>query len=466
MTRCETSRYTTDVGDGGECDEKGTERGRARVAREIEVLEAARHPGVVEVVGVEEGPDGPRLETTAGDGVPLARLAPLTTEEVAGTVAAVASTLADLHDLGLVHGALSAECILVRSDGRPVLFGFGHGGRAGETAGDGPLDPADDVFGLGVVLKELVDRPTGGPDVADGHRPRTAGRGTDSLRAVADRATVADRHLRLSARALAAAVGHAVPTACLPRRPEPDIAGDDGGDQGVEVPVAVTDPLLALRRRGTDRSPGSRIGRPPWGASGRRRLVIGAGGVVVAGVVGSMALGATSSSTNTAPSAPGLRPPGVTSSRPPATTVPRPTASAPVTTAVTSPAGRSCPPVAAALTADTNGDGCPEGLRWVDGVVEGPNGRWAVGRPGDQVATGDWSCAGMRTLALLRPGTGEVFVFGGWAGAEGELAATARAVVDGGFALRSGDLDADGCTDLLVDRSGREAVHVPTAVDD
>ena len=41
--------------------------------------------------------------------------------------------------------------------------------------------------------------------------------------------------------------------------------------------------------------------------------------------------------------------------------------------------------------------------------------RWALGQAGDQVATGDWSCRGTRTVVLLRPSTGEVFRFDAWA---------------------------------------------------
>jgi len=481
------------------------------VARELEVLEAARHPGVVEVVGLDEGPDGPRIRTAPFDGVPLADLASLTIEEAAGTVAVVASTLADLHDLGFVHGALTAERILVRSDGRPVLCGFGHGGRAGDApvdqaeafpgptdpaAVDGsPLDPAADVYALGVLMHDLADRTVAARDRADGHRSRAAGRAADALCVVADRATVAERHHRPTARALAAAIGHAVPGARLPRRsltetaaggeaPTPEVhpAGTDGSSSA--------DPLVALRRTGMKPTmpPARRSARSARRAtrvgglavSGRRqpvstsrlgghRLLIGVGAVAVAGVAAGLAL-------DTSPSSPPPPPPlsEVADRRWPtgtaATTGPAPPSSGATATtvarprpAVTAPTTPSCAPVGGPLSADTDGDGCLEALRWVDGVVEAADRRWAVGRAGDLVATGDWACGGAHTLAVLRPATGEVFVFDGWAGTERELNATARTVVEGGFALRSGDLDADGCPELLVDRSGREAVQVPMA---
>lgn len=462
------------------------------MARELEILEAARHPGVVEVLGVDDGPAGPSLRTAPVGGVLLTHLASLTIEEVAGAVAAVASTLADLHDLGLVHGALTAGSILVGRDGRPVLCGFGYGGRAGQTpvgraglsdsasdpaeADGAPLHPAGDVFALGVLLRSLADRAVGAAGAPKGLRPRSTGRGVDALHAVADRATVADRHLRPSAAAFAAAVRHAVPGAHLPRRSGTD-ASLDGKSQDFEARAvraagadaddgsSPLDPLLAWRRRRGDRSTTTGARRRP----SARRLAMAVGVVVIAASAVSVAFSAISATSRPTrvpsemaesgwPTSGGSTSPTVPPTRFTTTTLVRPRP------AVTVPPGRSCAPVAAGLSADTDGDGCAEAMRWTDGVVDAGKSRWAVGRPGDRVATGDWRCAGTRTLALLRPSTGEVFVLDGWAGAGGELSAPALTVVDGGYALRAGDLDADGCPELLVERPGRDPVQVPTTV--
>jgi hypothetical protein len=77
-----------------------------------------------------------------------------------------------------------------------------------------------------------------------------------------------------------------------------------------------------------------------------------------------------------------------------------------------------------------------------------------VGRAGDLAATGDWACRGVRTLALLRPSTGEVFPLAGW---EGDVAARAVARVEGGQALRAADVDHDGCHELVVERGAQPA---------
>ena len=70
---------------------------------------------------------------------------------------------------------------------------------------------------------------------------------------------------------------------------------------------------------------------------------------------------------------------------------------------------------------DVDGDGCPEAVR-IDGaqvVVDGA--RYDVGAPGDAVAVADWDCDGTDTPAVVRPSTGDVFVFDAWATAEAPM---------------------------------------------
>jgi hypothetical protein len=409
-------------------------RGIPELIREIEILQAVRHPGVVELLGVEDGPDGPVLLTAPADVPTLARLPGITLEEVAGVVAAVASTVADLHDLGLVHGGLTADQVLVGEDGRPVLRGFGHGGRIGEPAtgpGSGeavPLDPATDVFALGALIRAFAE----GAGDARNDRGR---RGTaEALLSLADRATAPDPRLRLSARALADAVRHAVPDARLPRRPTADPAAV------AEAPPAES----GLRLRRPLVTP-ARANRRPWVLVGTAMVAVAAVGLAL------LTTGRPVPPASPEPAAP------VATSAPLAASTTAPTRREPVTTA---PA-RGCPEVTAGLSADTNGDGCPEALRWADGIVEVGGERWSVGLPGDLVVTGDWACRGMSTLALLRPGTGDVFVFDGWASPGHDVAATPLARVDGAFGLRPSDLDADGCPELLVERTGGPPVQVP-----
>ncbi|MGH9227024.1 MAG: hypothetical protein ACRD2W_25335, partial [Acidimicrobiales bacterium] len=140
------------------------------------------------------------------------------------------------------------------------------------------------------------------------------------------------------------------------------------------------------------------------------------------------------------------------------------TAAAPTTTTTVAPAvavaatvpigGRTdCPVVAGPLTADVDGDGCAESIRYTAGVVEAGGARWAVGEPDDVVAVGDWTCSGTRSLAVLRPRTGEVFTFTGWATAGHDVQAPLAGRVPGGQTVRAADLDADGCNEVVVERA-------------
>jgi hypothetical protein len=424
-----------------------------RLAREAELLDAARHPGVVELVGVDGSGVGSMLLTAHVEGPALAAVGPLPLEEAAGLLAALATTLADLHDLGLVHGAVCPEHVIVGPGGRPVLCGLSYGGRAEEPAGPPPpvgrrfadparagaevLSPAFDVFGVGALARFLA------PDPPPGH----------PLATVAEQATAGEADVRPSARAVAEALQEEVPAARLPR-----------GLANPTLPApprpAAADPLAALRRAGTG---GRRQVRP------RATAVLGAV-AAVAVVGGAIAFAGSSRSPAPAP-APELEmgagpipidevQPGPTTTRAGLAS----TTTTPSTSTTTSVASRrNCPVANAVLQADVDGDGCPDSLRYADGLLEAGDIRWALGQAGDQVAAGDWGCQGTRTLALFRPSTGEVFRFDGWATPGRDLQATAVVKVTGGVALRAADVDRDGCHEAVVERATgtAEVIRLP-----
>ncbi len=413
----------------------------ARLVREAAQLEAARHPGVVELVGVDGHGVGAILLTAHVEGPVLAQVGRLPLEEGAGLLAALASTLADLHELGLVHGAVSPDHVIIGPGGRPVLCSFAYGGRTGQAGGPpaavprgfadparhdaGALHPTFDVFAIGALARFLA------PDPPAGH----------VLARVAEEATAEDVSVRPSARALAESLQREVPAARLPRGLEP---------RPVPMPAApAADPLAALRR-----GPGGsrRRGHRP-----RAGVVVG---VVVAVAVVGGAIVLAGSSTPPAPAAEFVAPPEVIEPGPtttrarPVTSTSRPAPTTSTTAAVTAVARRSdCPPATAVLQADVDGDGCPDALRYADGILEAAGMRWSIGQAGDQVAAGDWGCQGSRTLALFRPSTGEVFRFEGWAAPGHDLTATAVARVPGGQALRAADVDRDGCHEVVIERA-------------
>ena len=82
--------------------------------------------------------------------------------------------------------------------------------------------------------------------------------------------------------------------------------------------------------------------------------------------------------------------------------------------------------------------------------VERDGHRWRVGEPGDVVVAGDLGCNGVDAPAILRPRTGQVWVFASWSAGTGRLVAT----VPGAGA--AGIRHAGTCDRLEVrDRQGR-----------
>src|SRR3954469_8923329 len=80
-----------------------------RLRREAELLERAAHPGVVELVDLDEDADEwVELRTVAVDGPALTSLAGADPDSAARVIAALATTVADLHDLGLAHTRIGA----------------------------------------------------------------------------------------------------------------------------------------------------------------------------------------------------------------------------------------------------------------------------------------------------------------------------------------------------------------------
>ena len=119
-----------------------------RLRHERQVLEALAHPGVVRLIQERDGSASPSdILTSLVMGRRLADAGDLTTEEIAGIGASVATTLADIHRLGFIHRAVNSEHILLDGMGRPVLCGFGESRRSdgGEA---GAAGRRDDLMGL------------------------------------------------------------------------------------------------------------------------------------------------------------------------------------------------------------------------------------------------------------------------------------------------------------------------------
>jgi eukaryotic-like serine/threonine-protein kinase len=363
------------------------------LAWETEVLTAARHPGVVEVVASSPG----TLDTTYCGTHSLATWRPGSVERVAALAAALATTVADLHGMGIVHGRIEPSHVLIGPGGRPVMCGFSGATLSGRAAPGsvGPIDPAADVDGVGSLVSFLV---RGG----DRHCPRAgrhrflalafwpvAARRRAALRHIAAAATEPEPRLRPTARALAAALHDVAPRARLDDRPLPEA-----------MPAEAT-------------------ARPV-----RRRAVAAIGAALALGLLGWAA---------------------VTLARPPTT---QPSAASATTTEPAPTASAAPHPVADARVIGAN-------------LIEAEGVRFEVGVPGDRAIIGDWDCDAVPTVALLRPSTGEVFLFDEWAASDAALTIPAAAHVPGAESIAAHDPDGDGCASVLVERSdGRRPVEV------
>jgi hypothetical protein len=474
----------------------GTPERADLLRHEAAVLELARHPSVVEVVGLEDdGDGGAALAMAWVGGRRLGDLHRLATEEAAGLVAALATVVADLHDLGLVHGRIEPDHVLVAAGGRPVLCGWSGGGRAGTPPHPlatppattdpahpwgSPLAPAADVHGLGTVLDTLLGGDDGVEPIPDRRlgRRRAGWRGYQrrTLQTLADQATADDPLHRPTARRLAAALHAAVPEARLPATDSGTTGTLLDGLAASRRPVIVGATPVADADADAAADPSTMTAAPPPGAAWpgeapvappapaqrtpspcvREPVAAGAPGPLLAlpRVTGRSVAAAAAAVVGIALLAGGGRvlvggrPPG-----PSLTAATVPTSTAPPV----APCGR---PVGGPV-ADVDGDGCADPVRLEGaGVVEVSHVRFAVGEPGDEVVVGDWDCDGLATPAVVRPSTGELFVFTAWAPEGEEVTVQPVAVVPEGASVEAADADGDGCDAVIASGAG-ERVRWP-----
>lgn len=436
-----------------------TDGDAARLEREATMLARSRHPGVVELLHVAD-----RALHLRHAGTPLSRLGPFPVDQAAGIVSAVADIVQALHRLGVVHGALGDEHVLIDTRGRPRLCGFG---EARELT---PEAAADDVAALGELLRSLLT--TGGhlpwahPGTGLGRRGAQR-RARHELDALAARATSAERHHRPSARQLAKAIHVAVPDQSLPTadeavaRPRLGPVDEIPADVDPTADLAWISDQLAFLASGDpedlhDEHGDRETAGPPdpgghhrGGARGRHRA--GLLGVAALAVV--LTFGVIAGATG----ARALRPFGAGQVSTTAATTTTSTAVGPTTTAAPGSAWPEHCPVPVPTGPDVDGDGCPEPID-LDGR-SATLGRLTVtiGADGDLVALGDWHCDGIDTPALLRPATGEVFVFPDWA-VDAPLEVTATTVVPAATSIGSGP---GACPEpVLTTAAGRRGVEV------
>ena len=361
----------------------------AALRAEGELLRMASHPGVVEVIRSQASGQGWELILRRVRGSDLVQQPCWTTEEVAGFGAAAATTLADLHDLGVVHGRIGPEHLLVDESGRPVLCGFG---QARRCTGDPAREDRNraDVADLARCLAARV--PAGAP--------RAVHRVLDGAMAGGPR-----RHpvtARDLARGLIRSVaGAALPAQALVDNEGPALPPGDDETSGLVQPDIVRAEAPVSGREAGDRS--TALSRPKattW-PTGAARAIALAVAVAVAGAAGFAALAGGPSRVTASPAG---------KARIGSTGVSCP------------PVDRGCSPVSEPGGVLTLGRG-------------GSDDRYRLGEAGDVVVLGRWTCAGSLP-ALLQPTTAQVWGFGRWAVPGKNSTATLMGRVAGARSLR------------------------------
>lgn len=461
---------------------------RRRLRHEATLLARAAHPGVVEVVSTRPGSLRLRHAGTA-----VARLGPLAPDHAAAVVRRVATTVDDLHQLGLAHTRIDGDHVLVDAHGRPRLCGFA------EAVDADAATRAADVAALGALLATMLDRAESvlwSPPQRGLRNAARRKRALGAFRLACAQAQADPPGRRPTARQFASAIHDALPELSLPIAPgDADESSDElppgafaeiPGDVDPTSDLAWSDHDLAFlafagdpdddpfapappddrSSRATDDGPPPSMPAPtpshpqpktapaqtagiapieirppsvdhatsePAGLDRRWLAAIGVV-VLIGGIVAGSAIaravkpfGATETADQASLTADAD---GGSDEQDPSTS------SIPTTSRATPPPvpdGCAAPPFPGP---DVDDDGCPDPVTLDGRVAQVGSVRVELGDAGDLVALGDPDCDGVATPALLRPSTGEVFVFRTWSLSD-PIEAEATTVVVGADAISS-----------------------------
>jgi hypothetical protein len=148
---------------------------RQRLRREAAALRRAAHPNVVRLRSFVDLAERTELQIDhAGEHTLV--IPPPDGATAVACAASLVAAVADLHSLGIAHGRLTADHVVVAPDGRAVLCGL---------SAARPGDPTPDVRALGPLLELLA---SGAPQPGS----RRDRRAVTTLLAVAERARVAE----------------------------------------------------------------------------------------------------------------------------------------------------------------------------------------------------------------------------------------------------------------------------------
>ncbi|MDH3755091.1 MAG: hypothetical protein OEU32_14570 [Acidimicrobiia bacterium] len=448
---------------------RATGPGAARLRTEIELLRRCASPSVVSIAEVDDDGTSVSIEFDYISDRTLATWPVPEVADAAQLIAPIAEAVTEIHGCGVVHGNLSADHVLIGTDRRPVLCGFG---RAATVA---DADPVVDTAALGRTLVALLDRVDNSRQAGPwGTRLLRGGRRAErSLRDLAQRATsgaIDARSFADEAAAIATSAGPA--TRRLHESGDSDDERTGPSSPSVDDPPDSTvPPTRVWRTRPTrvhanERDPVSRwlivavavtivatvsgFAAARSGGADRSTDPVTVGPIVDRVDNPSPQAGAATTSTDVRAPAEGERESEPTAAR-----------SDVVPTAETTAPPASGEVEVCAFDVDTTADGCADRVSIADGVVTVNDRRYAVGVAGDRLAVGDWDCDGLATVAVVRPSSGEIFIFDAWA-QRGELRAPLVAHLTRPAAPVAIELG-DGCHDLAVDHEDGTWTYSGTA---
>ena len=375
-----------------------------RIRHEAQLLKRLEHPGIVQFVDfIEESSVELYLAFVGPDS--WATQPPSTPSESLEALASAASTVADLHGLGTVHGALCPEHVLVAPDKRPVLCGLADATALTETG------CAHDLAGLAGLIDHL--------GAACGEKER---RQLDALARRAERGSVTASDLTAELDRL-----HGGPhnfTGRSTRTAIPTPSKRASAIATALIALAVLGWLVLKPEGSANTVPAGQVPANP----------------VPAGQVSTNPVPAGQVSTNPVPANPVL-----------ANTVPAGEGSGAPSGPVAVPATTNASAVGSVDTTELAGS--QSEIDHEDRLIITHQGRrYGVGRLGDVAIFGDWTCDGDITLALLQPSTGVIAVFANWPAPSQRLEADFVTVVEGATDLRNDP--SGGCDQLRVTHAG------------
>ena len=349
----------------------------ARLRDEAAILRHVAQPGVVELRGQRFTPSFAEIVLAPVNGTPLSET-PLEAHRLAATMTTLAMVVSRLHERHVAHHNITGSSILVsRNDGRPVLTAFGKAEAAGQLSQESVVA---DVRALNELLSERLLA----IDTSD----------NPNVQAVANRLTeIAVSFSSKSdddiagAREWAALVRKTTAETEPVRRPAGNTSAKRVASREVMVddtPKASLTPaerLAQLRQRQPQLPPAvSRYTAPVTRHISFKSVAKLLASIAVVSVLfGGLARLTGNEAVAVDPTVPDC------------------------------PARGDAP-----LVFDVDGDGCGDSVTLGLGTVAVNNEVFTVGSENDLLAIGRWNCTDRRTLALMRPDSGELFIFDDW----------------------------------------------------